>query len=75
MTDARPPDPENDPSEEPSEAAAREEPEAAAHEEPGTGGVPEEEEPELIGTLFVVMVLIIMTAGMWSAVYFMLLGR
>lgn len=68
MTDStRPSDPENDPREEP--------PEASAHEEPGTGGAPEEEEPELIGTLFVVMVLIIMTAGMWSAVYFMLLGR
>lgn len=38
---------------------------------PSTG----EEEPDLIGTLFVVMVLIILTAGMWSAVYFMLLGR
>lgn len=48
---------------------------AADHEEPGDGGLPEEEEPELIGTLFVVMVFIIMTAGMWSAVYFMLLGR
>lgn len=33
------------------------------------------EEPELIGTLFVVMVLIIFTAGMWAAVYFMLLTR
>lgn len=35
----------------------------------------EEEEPELVGTLFVVMVFIILTAGMWAAVYFTLLGR
>ncbi|MDX1661193.1 MAG: hypothetical protein R3326_05335 [Gemmatimonadota bacterium] len=63
MTDAaRPSDPESEATE--------------SHEEPGTGGLSEEEEePELIGTLFVVMVFIIMTAGMWSAVYFMLLGR
>ncbi|MDX1624221.1 MAG: hypothetical protein R3199_09585 [Gemmatimonadota bacterium] len=35
----------------------------------------DEEEPEFVGTLFVVMVFIILTAGMWAAVYFMLLGR
>lgn len=34
-----------------------------------------EEEPQFIGTLFVVMVFIILTAGMWAAVYLMLLGR
>jgi hypothetical protein len=36
---------------------------------------PPDEEPELSGTLFVVMVIIILTAGMWAAVYFTLLGR
>lgn len=34
-----------------------------------------DEEPQLSGTLFVVMVIIILTAGMWAAVYFTLLGR
>lgn len=58
------------------DAPRRPDPDRAPNEEPGTGGLPpEEEEPDLIGTLFVVMVFIIMTAGMWSAVYFMLLGR
>ena len=37
-------------------------------------GTPEEE-PQLSGTLFTVMVIIILTAGMWAAVYFTLLGR
>lgn len=37
-------------------------------------GTPEEE-PQLSGTLFIVMVIIILTAGMWAAVYFTLLGR
>jgi hypothetical protein len=36
---------------------------------------PPDEEPQLSGTLFVVMVIIMLTAGMWAAVYFMLLGR
>jgi len=35
----------------------------------------EEEEPRFVGTLFVVMVFIILTAGMWFAVYLMLLDR
>ena len=35
----------------------------------------DEEHLEFTGTLFVVMVFIILTAGMWAAVYFMLLGR
>lgn len=35
----------------------------------------EEEEPRFTGTLFVVMVFIILTAGMWFAVYLMLLNR
>lgn len=34
-----------------------------------------EEEPELTGTLFVVLMFIILTAGLWAAVYFILLGR
>ena len=34
-----------------------------------------EEEPQLSGTLFTVMVIIILTAGMWAAGYFTLLGR
>jgi len=34
-----------------------------------------EEEPRFVGTLFVVMVFIILTAGMWFAVYLMLLDR
>ena len=34
-----------------------------------------DEEPQLSGTLFIVMVIIILTAGMWAAVYFTLLGR
>jgi len=34
-----------------------------------------EEEPRFVGTLFVVMVFIILTAGMWFAVYLMLLNR
>lgn len=36
---------------------------------------PEEEELEFVGTLFVVMVFIILTAGLWAAVYLILLGR
>lgn len=36
---------------------------------------PPDEEPQLSGTLFAVMVIIILTAGMWAAVYFTLLGR
>lgn len=45
-------------------------------DEPGSD-VPESggEEPRFIGTLFVVMVFIILTAGMWAAVYLMLLNR
>jgi hypothetical protein len=34
-----------------------------------------EEEPELTGTLFVVLMFIILTAGLWAAVYLILLGR
>lgn len=48
----------------------------------GEGGSPVEddrgtpdEEPQLSGTLFIVMVIIILTAGMWAAVYFTLLER
>ncbi|HET9332258.1 MAG TPA: cytochrome c oxidase subunit 2A [Gemmatimonadota bacterium] len=37
-------------------------------------GTPDEE-PQLSGTLFIVMVIIILTAGMWAAVYFTLLER
>lgn len=33
------------------------------------------DEPEFRGTLFIVMVIIMLTAGMWAAVYFTLLGR
>lgn len=44
-------------------------------EEPRPEEIGDEEEPEFVGTLFVVMVFIILTAGMWAAVYFMLLGR
>jgi hypothetical protein len=36
---------------------------------------PDDEEPDFYGTLFVVMVIIILTAGMWAAVYVMLLNR
>lgn len=35
----------------------------------------EEEEPIFVGTLFVMMVLIILTAGMWAVAYFNFLGR
>jgi hypothetical protein len=34
-----------------------------------------EEGPEFLGTLFVVMLIVILTAGLWVAVYFMLLNR
>lgn len=43
--------------------------------EPPAGPPADDEEPEFIGTLFVVMVFIMLTAGMWAAVYFILLGR
>jgi hypothetical protein len=36
---------------------------------------PPDEETQFRGTLFVVMVIIMLTAGMWAAMYFMLLGR
>lgn len=36
---------------------------------------PPGDEPEFRGTLFIVMVIIILTAGMWAAVYLTLLGR
>ncbi|HKY59378.1 MAG TPA: cytochrome c oxidase subunit 2A [Gemmatimonadota bacterium] len=36
---------------------------------------PEGEDPEFPGTLFVVMLIVILTAGLWVAVYLMLLNR
>lgn len=42
-------------------------------DEPSTP--PSGEEPEFRGTLFIVMVIIMLTAGMWAAVYLTLLGR
>lgn len=36
---------------------------------------PDDEEPEFFGTLFVVMIIVILTAGMWAAVYMTLLNR
>ena len=36
---------------------------------------PDDEEPDLFGTLFVVMIIIILRAGMWAAVYVTLLNR
>jgi hypothetical protein len=36
---------------------------------------PEGEGPEFLGTLFVVMLIVILTAGLWVAVYLMLLNR
>lgn len=42
-------------------------------DEPGTR--PPDDEPSFVGTLFVVMVIIMLTAGMWAAVYLTLLGR
>ena len=35
----------------------------------------EEEGPEFLGTLFVMMLIVILTAGLWVAVYLMLLNR
>jgi hypothetical protein len=35
----------------------------------------DEDQPTFIGTLFVVMVIIMLTVGLWTAVYLTLLGR
>lgn len=34
-----------------------------------------EDQPTFVGTLFVVMIIIILTVGLWTAVYLTLLGR
>lgn len=49
--------------------------EASRAVQEGEDSRPDDEEPEFLGTLFVVMVIIILTAGMWAAVYLTLLNR
>lgn len=50
-------------------------PATPARERPSDGPPPEDELPPPTGTLFVMMLYIMLLAGMWGAIYFEFLGR